>query len=110
MFSWYTLVSTQSLTYSRFYQIHPHIISFVSGAHKRRENAYLQILVKDRGLMGQGIFLGEAYLPLCEVSIFFDATSSILINSFPVKIWIKPKKYNFECLIVYIVQQVWFYY
>jgi len=40
---------------------------FVSGAHKRRENAYLQILVKDRGLMGQGIFLGEAYLPLCEV-------------------------------------------
>ena len=27
--------------------------SFVSGAHKRRENAYLQILVKDRGLMGQ---------------------------------------------------------
>lgn len=40
---------------------------FVSGAQKRRENAYLQILVKDRGLMGQGIFLGEAYLPLCEV-------------------------------------------
>ena len=28
-------------------------VSFVSGAHKRRENAYLQILVKDRGLMGQ---------------------------------------------------------
>jgi hypothetical protein len=24
--------------------------------------------VKDRGLMGQGIFLGEAYLPLGEVS------------------------------------------
>ena len=39
----------------------------MSGAQKRRENAYLQILVKDRGLMGQGIFLGEAYLPLCEV-------------------------------------------
>ena len=56
----------------------------MSGAHKRRENAYLQILVKDRGLMGQGIFLGEAYLPLCEVSrASFNATSSILINGFP---------------------------
>ena len=28
-------------------------VSFVSDAHKLRENAYLQILVKDRGLMGQ---------------------------------------------------------
>jgi len=41
--------------------------SFVSGAHRRLDNAYLQICVKDRGIMGQGIFLGEAYLPLQEV-------------------------------------------
>lgn len=40
---------------------------FVSGAHKRLDSAYLQICVKDRGIMGQGIFLGEAYLPLQEV-------------------------------------------
>ena len=40
------------------------LLSFVSGAHTRLESAYLQISVKDRGLMGQGIFLGEAYLPL----------------------------------------------
>jgi len=40
---------------------------FVQGAHKRLDGAYLQICVKDRGIMGQGIFLGEAYLPLQEV-------------------------------------------
>jgi len=40
---------------------------FVSGAHRRLDSAYLQICVKDRGIMGQGIFLGEAYLPLQEV-------------------------------------------
>jgi len=39
----------------------------VSGAHRRLDSAYLQICVKDRGIMGQGIFLGEAYLPLQEV-------------------------------------------
>ena len=43
------------------------VSSFVSGAHKRLDSAYLQICVKDRGIMGQGIFLGEAYLPLQEV-------------------------------------------
>ena len=32
--------------------------------HRRLDGAYLQICVKDRGIMGQGIFLGEAYLPL----------------------------------------------
>lgn len=41
--------------------------SFVQGAHKRLDGAYLQICVKDRGIMGQGIFLGEAYLPLQEI-------------------------------------------
>jgi len=40
---------------------------FVQGAHKRLDGAYLQICVKDRGIMGQGIFLGEAYLPLQEI-------------------------------------------
>lgn len=39
----------------------------MQGAHKRLDGAYLQICVKDRGIMGQGIFLGEAYLPLQEV-------------------------------------------
>ena len=39
-----------STPHSISWQFH---FSFVSGAHKRRENAYLQILVKDRGLMGQ---------------------------------------------------------
>ena len=74
----------QNLVSRSIHMIIIHIISFVSGAHKRRENAYLQILVKDRGLMGQGIFLGEAYLPLCEVSrASFNGTSSILINGFP---------------------------
>ena len=37
-------------------------------AHKRLDGAYLQVCVKDRGIMGQGIFLGEAYLPLQEIS------------------------------------------
>ena len=41
--------------------------SFGQGAHKRLDGAYLQICVKDRGIMGQGIFLGEAYLPLQEI-------------------------------------------
>jgi len=40
---------------------------FVSNAQQRRSDSYLQISVKDRGIMGQGIFLGEAYLPLQEV-------------------------------------------
>ena len=42
-------------------------MSFVQGAHKRLDGAYLQICVKDRGIMGQGIFPGEAYLPLQEI-------------------------------------------
>jgi len=40
----------------------------VQDAHKRLDGAYLQVCVKDRGIMGQGIFLGEAYLPLQEIS------------------------------------------
>ena len=35
----------------------------------RFHDAYLQIIVKDRGLMGQGIFLGEAFLPLNELKL-----------------------------------------
>ena len=41
--------------------------SFLQGAHRRLDGSYLQICVKDRGIMGQGIFLGEAYLPLQEL-------------------------------------------
>ena len=41
--------------------------SFLQGAHRRLEGAYLQICVKDRGMMGQGIFLGEAYIPLQDL-------------------------------------------
>ena len=48
------------------YNINPYF-SFVQGAHKRLEGAYLQVCVKDRGIMGQGIFLGEAFLPLGEI-------------------------------------------
>ena len=49
-------------------------------AHRRLDGAYLQICVKDRGIMGQGIFLGEAYLPL-QVEII--ETSNISLNTPP---------------------------
>jgi len=39
----------------------------ISSCVKRIQDAYLLITVKDRGLMGQGIFLGEALLSLQEI-------------------------------------------
>jgi len=39
----------------------------ISNSSKRMQDAYLLITVKDRGLMGQGIFLGEALVPLQEI-------------------------------------------
>lgn len=53
-------------------------------AHRRLDGAYLQICVKDRGIMGQGIFLGEAYLPL-QVEII--ETSNISMNIRPCRRW-----------------------
>ena len=35
----------------------------------RFHDGYLQITVKDRGLLGNGIFLGEAFLPLNELKL-----------------------------------------
>ena len=31
------------------------------------DSAFLHLTVKDRGVMGEGIFLGEAYLPLKDI-------------------------------------------
>ena len=45
-------------------------------AHRRLDGAYLQICVKDRGIMGQGIFLGEAYLPL-QVEMIYTSNISL---------------------------------
>ena len=35
----------------------------------RFHDGYLQVTVKDRGLLGNGIFLGEAFLPLNELKL-----------------------------------------
>ena len=35
----------------------------------RLHDAYLQITIKDKGFLGQGIFLGEAFLPLNELRL-----------------------------------------
>ena len=35
----------------------------------RFHDGYLQISIKDRGFLGQGIFLGEAFLPLNELKV-----------------------------------------
>merc|ERR1719189_555852 len=35
----------------------------------RFHDGYLQISIKDRGFLGQGIFLGEAFLPLNELRV-----------------------------------------
>lgn len=37
-------------------------------SHKFHDG-YLQIAIKDRGFLGQGIFLGEALLPLNELRL-----------------------------------------
>ena len=35
----------------------------------RFHDAYLQIQIKDRGFLGNGLFLGEAFLPLNELRL-----------------------------------------
>ena len=35
----------------------------------RLHDAYLQIQIKDRGFLGNGLFLGEAFLPLNELRL-----------------------------------------
>ena len=37
----------------------------------RFRDAYLLITVKDSGFMGNGIFLGEALLPMDEIQVIF---------------------------------------
>ena len=38
----------------------------------RFRDAYLLITVKDSGFMGNGIFLGEALLPMDEIQVIFQ--------------------------------------
>ena len=33
-------------------------------------------LVKDRGMMGQGMFLGEAFIPLQEIQVLYSDTQN----------------------------------
>ena len=35
----------------------------------RFHDGYLQIIIKDKGFLGQGIFLGEAFFPLNELRL-----------------------------------------
>ena len=35
-------------------------------------------LVKDRGMMGQGMFLGEAFIPLQEIQVLYSDTQNIV--------------------------------
>ena len=52
-----------------------HMFSFIFDCSVLRYEAhrfhdgYLQISIKDRGFLGQGIFLGEAFLPLNELKV-----------------------------------------
>ena len=39
----------------------------VNKANRRLHDAYLQITIKDKGIMGNGLFLGEAFLPLEDI-------------------------------------------
>ena len=45
------------------------IVSFLHHDHSRFRDAYLLITVKDSGFMGNGIFLGEALLPIQEIQM-----------------------------------------
>ena len=39
---------------------------------------YCFFLVKDRGMMGQGMFLGEAFIPLQEIQVLYSDTQNIV--------------------------------